>query len=127
MSSNNHTPDVSDLARTVMSVLSDWGLEHEQTLALLGLPAQTKPRALARIRSHGTTSVDDDFLERSRLILAIRNAVDSLYPHNQQAACMWVTTPNIMFNNVTPAQLMVYHGIDGMQTVLNHLDGVSDW
>lgn len=127
MSDSTHIDDVSDLARTVMTVLAEWDLQHADSLALLGLPESTKPRSLTRIRTHGTTAIDDDFMERARLILAIRNAVDSLYPHNQQAALLWVTTPNSMFNNVTPVQMMVHHGIDGMKSVLNHLDGVDSW
>ncbi len=112
---------------SILQILRDWHLEVEEQAALLGLPENTKPRALLRMATHGSELLTEDFLHRSHCLLAIKNATESLYPHNAHAASLWITTPNMLFNNVTPLRIMIAEGLAGMQRVINHLDGNCDW
>ncbi len=116
-----------DLVSTVVKLLREWQLDDAEQVVLLGLPASTKGRALNRLALHGDHPLDDDFLQRAQLLLAIKNAVDSLFPFNNQAACLWVTTPNLFFDDITPARIMINEGLDGMERIINHLDGKQDW
>lgn len=127
MSDNTPYHDVSDLAKTIIAILAEWQLDSQDQISMLGLPENTKARALTRMGTHGTAVVNEDFMDRARLILAIKNAVDSLYPHNTRAASLWITTPNYYFSNSTPATVMAVDGIEGMERVLNHLNGTEDW
>lgn len=127
MSESSPYQDISGLTKTVLTILSEWQLQPEAQVAILGLPANTKPRALTRMQNHGTSPVSDEFLHRAKLILAIKNAVDSLYPFNGHAACLWITTPNLYFADRTPADIMAEFGLEGMQRVIKNLDGVGDW
>jgi hypothetical protein len=123
MEEQNH----KDLGLTLLRVLSDWGVEPEHQVILLGLPEGTKPRALQRYRSGEPLPSADDFTQRAHYILAIQNAVDSMYPHNAAAANYWVTTPTYFFGNRSPLEVMLHHGLEGMQRVINHLNGIDDW
>ncbi|MCI0506305.1 MAG: MbcA/ParS/Xre antitoxin family protein [Gammaproteobacteria bacterium] len=116
-----------DLARTLMSVLRNWGLTSEQQINLLGLPEETRFRMLNKFTSGAPYPDDYDSLMRANYLLSIQNAVDSLFPHNAAAANYWMTTPSHYFANHTPLEIMLNEGLEGMLRVLNYLNGVEDW
>jgi len=116
-----------DLVHTLLSILREWQVEPEQQIILLGMPNSTKARALNRVRAGEPLPECDRFLERAHFLLAIQNAVSSMYPHNAQAANYWVSTPSFFFGNYSPLQIMLNEGVAGMQRVLNNLNGIDDW
>ena len=117
----------ADLARTLLKILRNWGLTTEQQIKLLGLPEDTRSRAINKF-AQGTPFPDDyESLMRANYLLPIQNAVDSLFPHNATAANYWMTTPSQYFANHTPLDIMLNEGIEGMKRVLNYLNGVEDW
>jgi hypothetical protein len=117
----------ADLARTLLRILDNWGLTGEQQVSLLGLPEGTPARAINKF-AYGTPFPDDyESLQRANYLLAIQNAVESLFPHNTTAANYWMTTPSHYFVNHTPLDIMLSEGVEGMQRVLNYLNGVEDW
>lgn len=118
---------LKDLTKTVMTVLSNWSLESEQQMSLLGLPENTPKRALGGFRNGSAVPKNPDFLHRAQCILAIQNAVDSIYPHNAYAANCWVTTQNLFFAYHTPLDIMLSEGLEGMKRVVDHLNGTEDW
>lgn len=116
-----------DLARTILTVLRNWGVETDDQLKLLGLPEGTGSRALNRFRGGMPFPDDRESLMRANYLLSIQNAVGSLFPHSARAADCWMTTPCHYFANVTPLQVMLNEGVEGMKRVLNYLNGVEDW
>lgn len=115
------------LAQTVMGVLNGWGVPTDAQCVLLGLPEGTKARKLNQFRSGTAFPEDNAMLLRAHYILSIQNAVESMYPHNTEVGNYWVTTPNAFFNERTPLQVMLDSGVEGMETVVAHLNGTGDW
>jgi hypothetical protein len=124
---NLSAQNLQDVIQTVVGVLRDWGVEAEQQVILLGLPEDTRARTLKHYLTGKPFPAENTFLQRAHYILAIQNAVSSLYPHNPHAANFWVTTDNFFFGEKTPLDLMLSHGLEGMSRVLDHLNGIDDW
>lgn len=116
-----------DLTKTLLSVFKNWNLEDRDQIALLGLREDTKPRRLNRYRAGMEVPDNPQFLQRAHYILAIRNAIDSLFPHNATAANYWVTTHSQSFANKSPLDIMLIHGLEGMEYLLNLLNGQDQW
>jgi len=127
MSSQFSEDDLVQIARSVMSLLHDWEVEPAQQVALLGLPPETKPRELSRYRSGTPFPHDRDLLVRARHLLSISNSLDTAFPHNPMLANFWVTTGNEFFGNRAPLELMLEHGVDGIERVARYLDNSFDW
>ena len=118
----------TELARTIVQILSDWGVEPAHQIILMGLPAETRARAMSRYRMGGAALPDDqDCLLRAHYILRIQNAVESMYPHSTQVGNYWITTPNAFFSNRTPLEVMLTGGIDSMESIMHHLNGTGTW
>lgn len=116
-----------DLTRTLLGVFHNWNLEDTDQIALLGLPEDTKPRMLNRFRAGMDVPNNPQFMQRAHFILSICNAVESLFPHNVTAANYWVTTRSYHFGDKSPLEVMVVHGLDGMEYILNLLNGEDNW
>jgi len=116
-----------DLTKTLLSVFNNWNLNTSDQIALLGLPKDSKPRILNRFRAGMEVPDNPQFLQRAHYILAISNAIDSLFPHNATAANYWITTHSENFANKSPLEIMLIHGLDGMQYILNLLNGEDEW
>jgi len=116
-----------DLARTTLIVLRNWGVSSNDQIRLLGLSAEFRPRALNQFRNGTPLPDNSECMTRVSYILAIQNAVNSLFPHNSQACDYWVTTQLDYFANHSPLEIMLHEGIEGMRRVLNYLNGVEDW
>ena len=116
-----------DITKTLLSLFNSWDLDAKDQIALLGLPAETKPRTLNQYRAGMAIPEGEQFLPRAHYLLAISNAVDSIFPHNSAAANFWVTTPSEYFGNKTPLDIMLLNGVEGMRYLLNLLNGHDDW
>jgi len=116
-----------DLTKTLLSVFSNWNIEDRDQIALLGLPQNTKPRMLNRFRAGMDLPNNHEFLQRAHYILSISNAIDSLFPHNSTAANYWITTHSENFANKSPLEIMLIHGVEGMEYILNLLNGKDEW
>lgn len=120
--------DRERLTHEVMRVLRAWQVDHDAQVALLGLPADTKPRAMARHGQGRTLPYDEAMLARARCLLAIDHALVSAFPHNPDMAGLWVTTASPRFGGRMPLDAMLTDGIEGMRRVLEHLHGAdSGW
>ncbi len=117
----------TDFARAIMGIFHDWGIEPKDQATLLGLPAETKPRAMTRFRQGTPLPDDDQMMDRVGKFLAMQNSLDTTFPHNQSMANYWVTTPNPRFGDQTPLELMLNQGADGIDTVVRYLDASEDW
>ena len=117
----------AELARVIMRVLDEWGLEPDQKVRLLGLPESTRARAL-RLYLQGTPLPDDQATDqRLSHLLSIDRALHTVLPHNTAAARFWITTPNPLFLDRTPLEVMLADGLLGMQHIVEHLNGTGEW
>ena len=111
----------------LLSVFNNWNLEARDQIALLGLPEDTKPRILNRFRAGMEVPANPQFLQRAHYILSISNAIDSLFPHNATAANYWITTQSENFANKSPLDIMLIHGVEGMEYILNLFCKLHRW
>jgi hypothetical protein len=114
-------------AEAVMAVLDEWGVDAEARVVLLGLPDDTKPRALAKFR-RGTALPDDErVMVRIGHLLSINQSLGFTFPHNPAMAKYWVSTPNRRFGDRTPLSVMLDEGLAGLESVARHLDNSEEW
>ena len=116
-----------DLTRTALEILDEWGIKPDHQVVLLGLPQDTRPRALAKYRKGSALPDEEGILLRIHYLLGIHKAVCSLFPHNHMVGQYWITTPTRSFGGKSPLYIMLRNGISGMQRVQDHLNGTADW
>ncbi len=117
----------AELARVVMQVLDEWNIEADQRASLLGLAGDTRKRVLDRHR-HGKPFADDrETQQRLSHLLTIHRLLGLVLPHNPAMAAHWITCPNPYFNELTPLQIMLDLGLEGMERVVSHLNCSGDW
>jgi uncharacterized protein (DUF2384 family) len=110
------------LTRTVLSVLSRWGIEPMDQCRLLGLPAPDAGRRYRRLRMGEALTEGRDIWERVALLLRLENALNQVFPHSALSADLWVTTPRAKLGNRTPLDLMLQGGLEGIRRVERSLD-----
>ncbi|MGD8514690.1 MAG: DUF2384 domain-containing protein [Granulosicoccaceae bacterium] len=116
------------LARETMRILNDWQVPPELQVILLGLPENTKPRALNRYRAgEDIFAEDEQTLKRLSCIIGMSQALQSAFPHNPDMARYWATSPSRFLGDRTPLDIMVSHGLEGMQNLLDQLNGDHSW
>ncbi len=115
------------LARGVMNILDQWGLNSEQTIAILNLPEKTPNRMLRRYRNNTPLPDTDEVNERIEHILGIADALRTTYPHNPSMGLIWIKQRNKRFRSRTPVSVMVEDGLDGIVAIRSHLDCTFDW
>ncbi len=121
------TDEQAELARVVMEVLDEWSLEPEQRAALLGLPEGTRKRILDRYRKGTPFSEDRDTQQRLSHVLNIHRILATVLPHNPAMAAHWITAPNPYFNDLTPLEVMLNGGLDGLERIVRHLNWSGGW
>jgi hypothetical protein len=111
-----------------MRILNDWQVPPELQVILLGLPENTKPRALNRFRAgEDIFAEDEQTLKRLSCIIGMSQALQSAFPHNPDMARYWATSPSRFLGDRTPLDIMVSHGLEGMQNLLDQLNGDHSW
>lgn len=115
-----------ELTHAVLRVLSRWGLDRDVQLALLGLPAGTRPRVLKRFQGGEPLPHDPNVLERVECLLEVDRALLPLFPHNPVLADLWVTTSSPRFSNRSPVEEMLDRGLPAMRELVDHLNGSGD-
>jgi uncharacterized protein (DUF2384 family) len=112
------------LTRTVLAVLSRWGVEPMDQCRLLGLPAADAGRHYRHLRMGGALTEGREVWERIALLLRLENALGQVFPHSGLSADLWVTTPRAKLGNRTPLDLMLEGGLDGIRRVERSLDNL---
>lgn len=131
MSSSNfqnmsHEECVS-LARSIMAILDDWGLNAKQLAFILDLPKGIPTRALRRYRENTPFPQDASVYERVEHIIGIAEALRTTYPHNPPMGTLWMRQANKRFDDRSPLQKIVTEGLEGLVAVRSHLDCAYDW
>lgn len=115
------------IARTVMALLDDWGLDARDQIRLLALPPDTKPRQLRRYCDNTPLPEEPLVQERVEHLLGIAEALRTSYPHSRQGGAIWLHRVNYRFDDRTPLAAMLEDGIAGILAVRTHLDCAYDW
>jgi len=115
------------LSRTIVELLDNWGVNGADMVTLLGLPAETKARALLRYYENTALPNSPDINERIDHLLGIADALRTSNPRNAAAASIWLHSVNYRFENRTPLEAMIQDGIGGLLAVRTHLDCAYDW
>ncbi|MDA8090280.1 MAG: DUF2384 domain-containing protein [Nitrospiraceae bacterium] len=109
------------LARMLLKIFDLWGLQVKDQLSLLGLHSKSRAR-LTRYLEGEAFANQRDLLDRARNLLSIQDSLRILYPDNQEVACKWMTTPNLHFEGVRPADVVQKEGFYGLWTVKRYLE-----
>ena len=117
----------AELAQVVMQVLDEWGVAPGDRAMLLGLPEKTPARALSRYRKGTPFADDEETQQRISHLLNIHRLVRTILPHNAAMAAYWITSPNPYFSELTPLEVMLKYGLEGMEQVVGHLNCSGGW
>ena len=115
------------LSRTIVELLNRWGVQPEDQVTLLGLPADTKPRALRRYYENTPLPNSPEINERIDHLLGIADALRTSNPCSATADVIWLHAINHRFDNRTPIDAMIRDGLGGLLAVRIHLDCAYDW
>ncbi|HEY1057682.1 MAG TPA: MbcA/ParS/Xre antitoxin family protein [Limnobacter sp.] len=112
--------DRSKAAVMIMKLFDLWGLQTEESTALLGL-AKDNRTALAKYRKGDPISNSRDSLERLSHLFAIHKNLRLLYP--QKEVCYaWMKKRNLVFDGLTPVEVIDRFGFRGLLMVRSYLD-----
>ncbi len=116
-----------DMARVVVQVMRDWGLPPAGQARLLGAE-HGDPRRLLESFEEGLDEVAEArLLRHMSAVLTIHTALRQMHPQSTEMANYWVSTPHPYFNERPPLDLMVDQGLEGMQQIIDHLNGLGEW
>lgn len=115
------------LSRLIVELLDRWRVEGEDQISLLGLPAETRPRALRRYRENESLPNTPDVNERIDHLLGIADALRTSNPCSATADVIWLHAINHRFDDRTPLDAMIHGGLGGLMSVRTHLDCAYDW
>jgi hypothetical protein len=116
-----------DLTVAVMEFLDAWQVGPTEQIKLLGLDSSIRRRMLIRYRRGTPLPQDDVVIKRASDLVAIGNALLTVFPHSVPSANLWVTTPQIMFGNCTPLAVMLEDSDNGIARILLSLDNTGGW
>ena len=115
------------LAQLMMSLLDDWRISDRDRIALLGLPPQTRPRAMRRYAQDTPLPDDPETMQRVEHLIGIADALHTTYLHNARMGSIWMTAVNYRFDDRTPLACMLEDGLAGLVAVRSHLDCAYGW
>lgn len=115
------------LARMIVNVLEEWGVEPAGQVLLLGLPEDTKPRSMVRYGKDLPLPEDAEVMERVEHLLGIADALRTTFPRNARMGTLWLNRPNNRFDDRVPLDVMLEDGLAGVIAVRAHLDCAFDW
>lgn len=119
--------DRVQMTKLTVALLDSWGIDPADQIALLALPAETKPREIRRFRDNTPFPEDPEIYERIEHLVGIAEALRTSYPHNAHMGNLWLNRVNHRFDNRTPLVCMLEDGMRGILAVRAHLDCAYDW
>ena len=119
--------DLSDdelrlLGQVVIRHLDDWELDGEQSLRLLGLENELRPRQLVAVR-HGDRLLprNADLMVRIDHLVGIADALRTTFPFSSQMRLLWLRKPHRRFQRRQPLDVML-EGLNGLTKVRVEVD-----
>lgn len=118
-------PEIT-IARNVMRLLDEWGLEGKQIIQLLALPTNTRVRHLDKFRNGDAFPASNNTSIRIEHIVGIADALRTTFPRNSHMGFRWLRTPHRRFRNKTPMETML-QSETGLLRVRSELDCAYAW
>ena len=115
------------LARAIVGLLDSWGIAAADQIALLALPAGTRPGAVRQYRQSTPFPESEQVMERIEHLIGIADALRTSYPRNAHMGNIWMNKVNHRFDNRSPLVAMLEDGLGGIIAVRTHLDCAYDW
>ncbi len=115
------------LTRAIFRILDTWQVPKDAQPVLLGLDPTRENRILKHCRLGRPLPDRPEIYARAALILKIDNALHELFPRSELAASLWVTTPRVKLGGITPLELMLKQGIDGLKSIEQGLYNLDAW
>lgn len=115
------------LARSIMAILDDWGLDAEDRIKLLGLPDGTRARHLERFRMNTPLPDEGDVMTRVEHLVGIADALRTTFPRNPHMGSHWLRTPHRRFSRKPPLAIMIEGGMSGLIAIRSELDCSYAW
>jgi len=116
------------LARAVMEILDEWGLQAEDMVNVLGMPPEIKARSMGRFRGGESPFPDHpEVMKRAHYLLRIADALRTTYPTSAGMQKRWMQQRNRRFGSRSPLATMVGGGETGLVAVLAQLDCTYAW
>lgn len=119
--------DRIDLARAVVAIMDEWGVDAADQLSIMGFPEDTPPRKLRLYRDETPLPDDDRILERVEHLIHIADALRTTYPISRNMRSIWMHRPVRRLRRRTPISIMVEDGLEGIIRVRSHLDCSYMW
>jgi hypothetical protein len=118
--------DRTELARMVVNLLDDWGVEAADQVNLLALPEGTRTRMLRRYQQDSPLPDDPAIMKRVEHLMGIADALRTTFPRNASIGLLWLKQPCKRLRR-RPMDIMVEDGLSGLITVRTHLDCSFAW
>lgn len=115
-----------DIARNIMRLLDEWGLDGKQIVILLALPSNIRTRHLDKFRQGTAFPANQNTDVRVEHIAGIADALRTTFPRNAHMAARWLKTPHRRFNNRPPLETMI-NSDTGLFRVRSELDCAYAW
>ena len=119
--------DRTELARMVVNLLNDWGVEAADQVNLLALPEGTRTRMLRRYQENTPLPDDPAIMKRVEHLMGIAEALRTTFPRNASIGLLWLKQPCKRLRRRRPMDIMVEDGLSGLITVRTHLDCSFAW
>lgn len=112
--------EMAKVSKMVLRLFSHWQLDTVSMLLLLGLRPDSRA-LLSKYEKHDAIRLSQDTLVRMGWLLAIHEALRSLYPDNPEFCYAWVRMRHAEFQQTTPLEYMVQNGLIGIAKVARYL------
>lgn len=122
-----HHPDlVSEqsrikLASMLLRLFMYWQIDTASQLTLLGLSSSSRAMLSRYREGHSPLPFAQDILDRAGWLLAIHQALRSLYPNNPELCYQWISLQNTALQNKTPLEYMKQGGLINIAKIARYL------
>ena len=116
-----------EMSRMVLEMLDSWQVAPANQVILLGLPDNTKPRAMKKYRETVPLPNTGDINARIEHLAGIADALFTSYPRNSRMAGYWLNQPQPRLGGRIPLEMMLEEGMEGLVAVRAHVDCAWDW
>lgn len=116
-----------EMSRMVLEMLESWQVAPAYQVILLGLPDNTKPRAMKKYGDTVALPNTEEINARIEHLAGIADALFTSYPRNAHMAGFWLNQPQPRLNGRIPLQMMLEEGLEGLIAVRAHVDCAWDW
>jgi len=100
--------DMQRLTQGIMSILDDWNISVDQSLAILGLADVAKKRHMQGYRMGDRAFPEtDELLTRIDHIIGISDALRTTFPFSDKMRLLWLRKPHRRFKKNTPLNVIL--------------------